>query len=461
MSEPTATIRAMSGDLEQLPAPVSAAAPGTGPAAVAAELLGRVRAELPAVGELGEREQILVSAWLTGLRSVRTRRVYAADVAAWLGWLAERETEVLAAGRVYVDLWAATQLDAGAAAPSVRRRLSALSSFYRYCAAQDLIGRVPTEGVARPVVDPDYTATVGLDRDQARALVAAADADTGAQALRTAAVVRLLLHNALRVDEACAADVADLSEDSGHRVLRVVRKGARKAKIPLTPATVAALDAYLADRAERAGAGEWRQLSGPLLATAAGGRLRQGHLWELVRRLARTAGVGAWEQLSPHCLRHSAITFALGRRRLPARRPGLRRAQGSPHDPPLRPFPRQPGPQRRLHCRRLPGVTASRPCPTWPPALASATAGQELEQLPSPLLAALVLHCSDARSSLRPWMAAGVASCGRERREAARWAALARCRPPSNSAGWCSVVGAISAAVGDRTGPTAPPPSPR
>src|SRR5690242_1303722 len=72
------------------------------------------------------------------------------------------------------------------------------------------------------------------------------------------------------------------------RVLRVVRKGARKAKIPLTPATVAALEAYLADRADRAGAGEWRQLTGPLLATATGGRLRQGHLWELVRRLARS-----------------------------------------------------------------------------------------------------------------------------------------------------------------------------
>ncbi len=56
---------------------------------------------------------------------------------------------------------------------------------------------------------------------------------------------------------------------------------------------------------------DWRQLTGPLLATASGGRLRQGHLWELVRRLARTAGIGAWEQLSPHSLRHSAITFAL------------------------------------------------------------------------------------------------------------------------------------------------------
>jgi integrase/recombinase XerD len=311
MTVPGATIRPMPGDLESLPACVLPAPPGAGPALMAAELLDRVRAELPAIGGLGEREQILVSAWLTGLRSVRTRRAYAGDVAAWLGWLADRDTGALAAGRVHVDLWAAIQLDTGAASSSVRRRLSALSSFYRYCAAHDLIGRVPTEGVARPVVDPDFTATVGLDRDQARALVTAADADSGVQALRTAAVVRLLLHNALRVDEACAADVADLGEDSGHRVLRVVRKGARKAKIPLTPATVVALEAYLADRADRAGVGEWRQLAGPLLATAAGGRLRQGHLWELVRRLARIAGIGAWEQLSQHCLRHSAITFAL------------------------------------------------------------------------------------------------------------------------------------------------------
>ena len=92
----------------------------------------------------------------------------------------------------------------------------------------------------------------------------------------------------------------------------MTRKGARRAKIPLAPATAAALDAYLADRACRGGLSGVRRLAGPLLATASGGRLRQGHLWELVRRLARDAGIAAWDQLSPHCLRHSAITFALG-----------------------------------------------------------------------------------------------------------------------------------------------------
>ena len=106
-----------------------------------------------------------MSAWLTGPRSARTRRAYIGDVVAWLGWLAGRETDALAAGRVHVDLWAATQLDAGAAASSVRRRLSALSFVLPVLRGPDVIGPVPIESVVRPVVDPDYTATVGLDRD--------------------------------------------------------------------------------------------------------------------------------------------------------------------------------------------------------------------------------------------------------------------------------------------------------
>jgi integrase len=49
----------------------------------------------------------------------------------------------------------------------------------------------------------------------------------------------------------------------------------------------------------------------PLLTTVSGGRLRQGYLWELVRRLVRAANIESWERLSPRSLRHSAITFAL------------------------------------------------------------------------------------------------------------------------------------------------------
>ena len=54
----------MSSDLERLPARVLPTAFGVGPLRFGGggPLLGRARAELPVIGELGEREQVLVAA---------------------------------------------------------------------------------------------------------------------------------------------------------------------------------------------------------------------------------------------------------------------------------------------------------------------------------------------------------------------------------------------------------------
>jgi integrase/recombinase XerD len=310
------------GMLDPLPAPLPAPLPNTEPALVrggppapvpaaaglADELVAHVLGELPALGGLGERDRLLAAAWLAGLRSARTRRSYAGDLLGWRAWLDERGVGVLEAGRVHLDMWVRAQQARGAGDTSVRRRLSGVGSFYRYCVSQGLLAADPTAGVARPRVDPDYTATVGLSREQGRALIAAADADTGPARLRSAAVIRLLLHNALRVDEVLGADVADLGSDRGHQVLTVLGKGNRRAKVALTPGTLAALHTYLA---ARAGTEQWRGLAGPLLATASGGRMQPSQLWELVRRLAAAAGIAEWDRLSPHSLRHTGITMAL------------------------------------------------------------------------------------------------------------------------------------------------------
>ena len=58
---------------------------------------------------LGDREELLAAAWLTSLRSPRTKPAYAGDLRGWLRWLTERGTEVLDARRVHVDLWVAGQ----------------------------------------------------------------------------------------------------------------------------------------------------------------------------------------------------------------------------------------------------------------------------------------------------------------------------------------------------------------
>ena len=293
-----------------LPAPSPVTVVPSAAVGMAGELVAHVLAELPALAVLDDRERLLAAAWLASLRSARTRHSYAGDLLSWQAWLAERGLELLEASRVQVDLWVRTQQHAGAGDASVRRRLSGVGSFYRYGLSHALVAGDPTAGVARPRVDPDYTATVGLTREQGRALIAAADADPGPARLRSAAVIRLLLHNALRVDEVLGADIADLGSDRGHQVLTVLGKGNRRAKVPLSPGTLEALHAYLESRTA-AGTSGWRGVDGPLLATASGGRMRPSQLWELVRRLAAAAGIGEWDRLSAHSLRHTAITMAL------------------------------------------------------------------------------------------------------------------------------------------------------
>ncbi|MFD6796603.1 MULTISPECIES: tyrosine-type recombinase/integrase [Prauserella salsuginis group] len=100
--------------------------------------------------------------------------------------------------------------------------------------------------------------------------------------------------------------------------------------------------------AAAAGLEGWRRLSGPLVATASGDRLRQNHLWELVRRLARTAGIDVWDQLSAHSLRHTAITLALD---------GAANIRDVQDWAGHRPRPRQPRPQPGPHPGQLPRLT--------------------------------------------------------------------------------------------------------
>ncbi len=138
---------------------------GSGP--VVGALLSRLGSEHPVLSGLPGWERLLPAAWRGSYRSARTRRAYAGDIAAWLDWLREIGVDALHARRVHVDLWVRQLLDAGAAASSTSRRLSALTSFLSPPRRARPDRRQPGPAVRRPPVDPDHTATVGLDRDQA------------------------------------------------------------------------------------------------------------------------------------------------------------------------------------------------------------------------------------------------------------------------------------------------------
>jgi integrase/recombinase XerD len=244
----------------------------------------------------------LAAAFLVGFRG-HTRRAYFSDIRAWYAWCESIGVHPLAARRHHVDRWIAEQTESPqpktakpAAASTIARRMSCLSGLYEYAVVDaGLIEASPIVRVKRPKVS-DHSSTVGLDEKELIKLLEAAEAD----GLRSAALMTLLALNGLRIGEALSRDIDHLTHDFGHRVLELTRKGGKRSTEALAPATSRALEAYIADRG-----------AGPIFLDRTGKRMTEPTAWRLVRRLARKARLPAADRLSPHSLRHSAITAAL------------------------------------------------------------------------------------------------------------------------------------------------------
>ncbi|WP_330467242.1 tyrosine-type recombinase/integrase [Micromonospora zamorensis] len=259
----------------------------------------------------------VTEAWLRNRRlSEHTRDAYRRDVTGWLTWCAGRDLDPLRATFLHVNEYARA-LESTVAARSgrpltpatVARRLSALSSWYDFLVKLGAVAANPVAGADRPRVDRDHSATLGLTPEEVDALLGAADADTGATALRNRAAIALLADLGLRVGELISLDLTDLGTERGHRSVRFVGKGGKQRRRALTPGSGYAVDAYLAQRATATGV-PVTQLTGPLLVTASGARLDRHSVFRMVRRLARAAGIPAWAKLSPHSLRHAFATTA-------------------------------------------------------------------------------------------------------------------------------------------------------
>jgi integrase len=109
----------------------------------------------------------------------------------------------------------------------------------------------------------------------------------------------LLGLNGLRCGELIACDVTDVGSHSWHHTLALrTTKGDKPTVVALAPPTMQAVAAAIDDRA-----------TGPLLLNGRGRRMTPYNVCYLVAGLAREAGVG--KPLTPHGLRHSAITIGL------------------------------------------------------------------------------------------------------------------------------------------------------
>ena len=113
------------------------------------------------------------------------------------------------------------------------------------------------------------------------------------------ALVAMLGLLGLRIFEATGADIGDLGEEHGHRVLRVVGKGGKTVLAQLPPAVARAIDRAVDGRAFGADSAHPRRH-----------RMDRHAATRRLRRLTEQTGVRL-PRMHPHMLRHTFVTTML------------------------------------------------------------------------------------------------------------------------------------------------------
>ena len=276
------------------------------------------QAPTPVGAPLPERIQRLLDAWRASLGPA-TRHAYDADwraFAAWAGLASPTAAleALLRAGKLEAEASVLAYLaylrgDGGhrqrLSPATVARQRAALRSLIRMAEGLGMIQWTLTAPLPRSERPRGYRDTRGPSLASVRAMREAAAAQGGVKGLRDVALLGLLYSLGLRRAEVCSLDVS--SFDLTGRRLAVVGKGHTDAEWLTVPElTAAEINDYLA---ARGGPPE-----GPLFASLdrarkGDGRLTPSGLYVVVRALAAAAGVE--QPVSPHRLRHAAITGAL------------------------------------------------------------------------------------------------------------------------------------------------------
>ena len=226
-----------------------------------------------------------------------THDAYASQLRRWFAWSESNGLDpLIGIQRAHVELYIRGLVDRGLMASTINTSMHGIRGYFKFAHIDGQITADPAVYARLPKVHCDESRTNGLDRlELIRFLKVAPTISTHHSAL-----AYLLGINALRASEAAGVRIEDFRDTvRGHRVLHLVGKGNKPATMPLTTPVLRELEACAGNRTE-----------GPLiLRQITGNPINRRDVYQMVRRIAKAAGIKP--HISPHSLRHAAITNAL------------------------------------------------------------------------------------------------------------------------------------------------------
>src|SRR4051794_31281994 len=179
----------------------------------------------------------LMEAWLAGQASEHTRSAYRTDLATFGRWCAQHRAIPVAADTATLVAFGLARQAAGDSDATMRRRWSSLSSFYRYAINAGTVASNPVDGIGRPVEaagNPSETAMLTVDAVDAY-LAMAASLDP-----RLETLVSMLVRDGIKLGEALALDVNDIS-GRAPRTSVTIRRNGKTRRVVLDRSTARAL----------------------------------------------------------------------------------------------------------------------------------------------------------------------------------------------------------------------------
>jgi len=187
---------------------------------------------------------------------------------------------------------------------SVRRRISALRTFFRYLIGQGIVTEDPTRYLESPqsgVHLPKVLQIEEVDR-----LMHAIDEHPSRYRLRDKSLLELLYATGMRVGEAIALTLPHIYFDLG--VIRCFGKGARERIVPASVRALGYVEEYIADERPRL---VRTNRSDVVFLSRSGKPLGREVVASMIKKYANLAGIGI--NVSPHILRHSLATHLIRR----------------------------------------------------------------------------------------------------------------------------------------------------